>query len=61
MDRHSPWRDAKSTFPSFAEIIRVLTGPLKKTTSVEAWRVKAFVVGVSRKRKRRVYVPGGSG
>ncbi|MCW2754834.1 MAG: short-chain dehydrogenase [Marmoricola sp.] len=49
-------QDAKNDLSAFAEMLTLLPGPLKKTTSVDAC-VTAFVAGIE-KRKRRVYVPG---
>jgi NAD(P)-dependent dehydrogenase (short-subunit alcohol dehydrogenase family) len=49
-------QDARNDLAAFAEMITLLPGPLKKTTSVDAC-VTAFVSGIE-KRKRRVYVPG---
>ncbi|MCW2856364.1 MAG: short-chain dehydrogenase [Marmoricola sp.] len=49
-------QDAKNDLSAFAEMISLLPGPLKKTTSVDACAT-AFVSGIER-RKRRVYVPG---
>ena len=49
-------QDAKKDLKAFDEMIRLLPGPLSRTTTVEAC-VDAFVKGIA-KRKRRVYVPG---
>lgn len=49
-------QDAKKDLAAFDEMIRLLPGPLSKTTSVDSC-VTAFVKAVE-KRKRRVYVPG---
>ncbi|MCX6396125.1 MAG: SDR family oxidoreductase [Propionibacteriales bacterium] len=49
-------QDAKKDLKAFDEMIRLLPGPLSKTTSTEAC-VSAFVTAIA-KRKRRVFVPG---
>jgi len=49
-------QDAKKDLAAFDEMIRLLPGPLSKTTSVEAC-VTAFLRAIE-KRKRRVFVPG---
>ena len=49
-------QDAKKDLKAFDEMIRLLPGPLSRTTTVDAC-VTAFVKGIEQ-RKRRVYVPG---
>ncbi|MGK5534031.1 SDR family oxidoreductase [Streptomyces sp. URMC 129] len=49
-------RDAKEDLSAFRQMLKILPGPLKRTTSVQVC-VDAFVKGLAG-RKRRVNVPG---